>query len=149
MNSRYAWRRDKVLWIAVLGAPLFWAALLVLSGRDPAWSWPLAEPLRFVLPALCYPVLEEIVFRGLLQEQLQRALRGRTVGPLSGANIVTSAVFTALHFLYHAPAWAAAVFIPSLLFGYFKDQSGRLTIPIALHVFYNSGYYWLFGGGAT
>ncbi|UCE89393.1 MAG: JDVT-CTERM system CAAX-type protease [Pseudomonadota bacterium] len=89
------------------------------------------------------------MFRGLLQEQLQRALRGGTVVPLSGANIVTSAVFTALHFLYHAPAWAAAVFVPSLIFGYFKDKTGRLGIPVALHVFYNSGYYWLFGAGTT
>lgn len=149
MSRRYAWRRDPVFWIAVLGAPLFWAALLIATAQSPVWSWPFAEPLRFLMPALVYPVLEEIVFRGLVQEQMQRLLRGRMLGPLSGANITTSVVFTALHFLYHAPAWAAAVLIPSLLFGYFKDKSGHLAIPIALHVFYNSGYYWLFGGGAT
>ena len=32
-----------------------------------------------------------------------------------------------------------------LLFGLFKDRSGTLGAPIVLHVFYNSGYFWLFG----
>jgi len=101
-----------------------------------------------VLPALVYPVLEEIVFRGGLQEVLQRYVRGRAIGPITVANIGTSVVFTALHFLYHAPLWAAAVFIPSLIFGYFKDSYRRLAPPIVLHVFYNTGYYWLFAAPA-
>ena len=41
----------------------------------------------------------------------------------------------------------AAVLLPSLVFGFFKDRSGALWAPMALHVFYNSGYFWLFGGG--
>ena len=32
---------------------------------------------------------------------------------------------------------------PALIF--FKDSTGRLAAPILLHVFYNSGYFWLFG----
>jgi len=36
------------------------------------------------------------------------------------------------------------VFFPSLVFGYFKDRTGRLTAPILLHIFYNAGFLWLF-----
>ena len=66
------------------------------------------------------------------------------LGPLSHANILTSVLFTALHFINHPPLWAAAVLFPSLVFGLFKDRSGGLAAPIILHVFYNSGYFWLF-----
>ena len=61
------------------------------------------------------------------------------------ANLLTSLVFAGMHFFYHLPLWAAAVFIPSLVFGYFKDKYLSLGPPILLHVYYNSGYYWLFG----
>ena len=62
-----------------------------------------------------------------------------------GFGVLTSLLFTALHFINHAPLWAAAVFFPSLVFGFFKDRTGKLAAPIILHVFYNSGYFWLFG----
>ena len=76
-------------------------------------------------------------------------LKGETVSVTFGegrhANLLTSLLFTALHFINHAPLWAAAVFFPSLVFGFFKDRTGKLAAPIILHVFYNSGYFWLFG----
>lgn len=94
--------------------------------------------------ALLYPVLEEIVFRGLIQEQLHAVLSARTFGALSVANLLTSLLFTGLHFLSHPPLWAALVFFPSLIFGYFKDRHRSLQAPILLHVFYNTGFLWLF-----
>ena len=36
------------------------------------------------------------------------------------------------------------VFLPSLVFGFFKDRTGRLTAPILLHSFYNAGFLLLF-----
>jgi membrane protease YdiL (CAAX protease family) len=104
------------------------------------------EPLRFAVPALIYPILEEIVFRGGLQTFLLRYPRGRARwGGFTLANILTSAVFAALHLFPHAPLWSAATFLPSVVFGYFRDRHSSLLSPIALHVFYNSGYFWLFG----
>ena len=52
-------------------------------------------------------------------------------------------VFTALHFVNHPPPWAAAVLLPSLLFGYFRDRHGSVLPAIVLHVFYNAGYFLL------
>ena len=136
--------RDATFWAALAAGIVFWGLLIVMTRPVLDWEWPLRYPLAFLLPALVYPVLEEIVFRGGLQELLQRYFRGRAIGPVSLANVGTSVVFAALHFFYHAPLWAAAVFIPSLIFGYFKDSYRRLAPPILLHVFYNTGHYWLF-----
>jgi hypothetical protein len=93
-------------------------------------------------------VVEEIVFRGLVQELVHDYISQRWLGPLSIANLLTSCLFTGLHFLYHPPLWAALVFFPSLVFGFFKDRSGHLTAPILLHVFYNAGFLWLFSNVA-
>jgi hypothetical protein len=137
--------RDPVLWAALAAPVLFWAGLYLLTrpGLNP--GWPLDGPWAFVRVALIYPLTEEIVFRGAIQGWLQRVLSRPLPGPLSLANLLTSMLFAATHALYHAPVWAAAVLIPSLVFGHFRDRYRGLALPIALHVYYNSGYYWLFG----
>ncbi len=135
------------LFHAALGAALaYWLALYLLTRPSPDFTWPLRQPWRFLYPALLYPLIEELLFRGLVQDLAHRHLKAWTLGPLSHANLITSALFTALHFINHPPLWAAAVWFPSLLFGFFKDRTGGLAAPMVLHVFYNSGYFWLFGG---
>jgi len=137
--------RDTLFWLAVMAGPLCWLLLyLLLRPATPQWTWPLAAPADYLLPVLFYPVLEEIVFRGLLQELAQEYISRRTLGPISFANLLTSLVFTGFHFLNHAPLWAALVFFPSLVFGFFKDRYGTLTAPILLHGFYNAGFLLLF-----
>ncbi len=136
--------RDPVFLAAIGAALLYWGLLLATSTPATDLAWPLREPMRFIYPALLYPVVEEIIFRGLLQEFIQTRVSPWRAGPLTHANLLTSVVFTALHFINHPPLWAAAVFLPSLLFGLVKERSGGLTAPIVLHVFYNSGYFWLF-----
>ncbi len=132
--------------------PLFW--LVLACWRKPAFDplWPAHAPLWFVSVVFLYPVLEEVAFRGALQGSLRQGLG--TLGPwpgLSLANILTSIVFVLLHLLYHPPLWALAVLIPSLLFGYFRDRfdgaPDALLAPIALHAWYNAGWFWLFETG--
>ena len=144
-NLRSRFWADPLFFAAVAAALVYWLALYWVTQVSPDPGWPLREPLRFLYPALLYPVVEELVFRGLVQDLLHRHLRPWHLGPLSHANLLTSLLFTALHFVNHAPLWAAAVFFPSLLFGFFKDRTGQLAAPIVLHVYYNSGYFWLFG----
>lgn len=136
--------RDWTFHAALGAALLFWAALYGLTTPELQWDWPLRQPMLFLWPALLYPVMEEIIFRGLLQDLAHQYLRPWRLGPLSHANVLTSLLFTGLHFLYHPPAWAAAVLLPSLIFGFFKDRYRGLAAPILLHVFYNAGYFWLF-----
>ena len=146
---RYAlagWKpwQDPLFHLALLAGPAAWLILYLVLQPDPQWGWPLVAPLAYLMPVLVYPVLEEIVFRGLVQELVHEYLSSRCLGPLSVANLLTSLLFTAMHFLYHAPMWASLVFLPSLVFGFFKDRTGRLMAPILLHGFYNAGFLLLF-----
>lgn len=141
-KSRY-WK-DPLFFAAIGTAVIYWGALYAITQPTPDPGWPLRDPLRFIYPALLYPIIEELVFRGYIQEFVHRRLTVWRLGPLSHANILTSLLFTSLHFINHPPLWASAVLAPSLLFGFFKDRSGRLGAPIVLHVFFNSGYFWLF-----
>jgi membrane protease YdiL (CAAX protease family) len=118
----------------------WWNGPLALS-----LAWPLHTPMIFLLVALIYPVLEELVFRGALQGALYRQPWGRrSLGQVSLANLLTSLVFAGFHLFYHAPLWAALVLFPSLIFGYFRDRYQSVVPAIVLHVFYNAGYFWLF-----
>ncbi|MGD2111942.1 MAG: JDVT-CTERM system glutamic-type intramembrane protease, partial [Gammaproteobacteria bacterium] len=140
MKVQVALSKDFLFLLALLAGPLCWLVLYVLLAPDPQWDWPLRRPDVFLMPALVYPVLEEIAFRGLLQELVREHVSTASCGPLSHANLLTSMVFTALHFIYHAPLWAALVFFPSLVFGFFKDRTRSVLAPVILHVFYNSGF---------
>jgi membrane protease YdiL (CAAX protease family) len=70
-------------------------------------------------------------------------LAARFAAPGVLANLITSAVFAIAHLYGHSPPWALATFFPSLVFGLFRDRYNSLSAPIALHVFYNAGYFSL------
>ena len=138
--------KDTVFLSAVFVAPFFWWSLYYSGTALSGPAWISENGLLFLQLALLYPLAEELVFRGLLQEALWRTRLGRlSVYCLSMPNIVTSLIFTGFHFLAHPPAWAVAVIIPSLVFGFFRDRYQSVIPAIVLHVFYNSGYFLLFG----
>ncbi len=140
--------KDKLYWLALGAASIFWLLLFYQTSYIPNLAWPLASPLRFLTLVLLYPVLEEVVFRGFIQGWLSDRL---AINPnwfgVSLANLITSMLFVAIHFWQHPPLWALAVFVPSLLFGFFKDRYHHLMPAILLHCFYNLGYFWLFTQG--
>ena len=137
---------DRVYLTAILLAPFFWFSLYYSGTAITGPDWLVRNPLLFLQVALLYPIVEELVFRGLLQERLwQTRLSRMSIYCISLPNIVTSVVFTAFHFLAHPPGWALAVIVPSLVFGFFRDRYQHVLPAIILHVLYNSGYFFLFG----
>ncbi|MBI5462384.1 MAG: JDVT-CTERM system CAAX-type protease [Gammaproteobacteria bacterium] len=130
---------------AVVAAALVWLLGYFVFAPEPEWAWPIRHPRDALYLGVLYPCIEELLFRGLLQGYLleQPRLQRRWYG-LTHANLVTSALFTLLHFLAHPPLAALAVLVPSLIFGYFRDRHGSLHAPILLHVYYNLGYFWIF-----
>jgi CAAX protease family protein len=136
--------KDPLFMLAMAAGPACWVVLCLILQPAVQWEWPLLLPWQFLLPVLVYPVAEEVVFRGLIQELLHEYLGSGRLGPLSVANLLTSCLFTGLHFLHHPPLWAALVFFPSLVFGFFKERTAALTASIILHAFYNAGFIWLF-----
>jgi membrane protease YdiL (CAAX protease family) len=134
--------RDRQLAVALALGPLFWLALL-LAGHGAQARVPGGSTL--ILLVLVHPVLEEIVFRGAVQDFLGTRL-GRSGNPaLTRANLATSVLFAAAHVAWRGDPVAAAVFFPSLAFGYFRERHATLASPILLHVFYNLGLFLIFG----
>ncbi len=125
---------------ALLAAPLF---VLLYSSIFQHQNFNLdlihfdARSLFFLI--LFYPVLEELAFRGVIQEYIASKTKQYTsFYHLTVANVVTSVLFVAMHFIHHTPLWAILVFVPSLVFGYFKEQYGHIWASIFLHIFYNA-----------
>jgi uncharacterized protein len=139
--------KDQVFWAALIVAPLFWSALLLWKDASPDFAWPAQAPGDFLMLTLVFPVLEELAFRGFVQGALHNTNWGRKnqLG-LSVANLLTSVAFALAHLARHSLMWSTLAFFPSLIFGFFRDRYDRVTPSIALHVFYNAGYFWFFGG---
>lgn len=96
-----------------------------------------SSALQLVIVA---PVLEELLFRGVLQGRLLETTWGRDGRFFTRANLATSACFAVFHLVSHAWAWSLAAFVPSLVFGHFRDRYRSLMWPIVVHAFYNAGY---------
>lgn len=94
-------------------------------------GWAVA--VMFVVAAVMAPLLEESIFRGVLQP----ALRRRLSFPLTA--LVVTAVFTALHlnqFLDYPPA-LAVIFVCGWVLAWLRDASGSLWPPILFHFGFN------------
>jgi uncharacterized protein len=85
--------------------------------------------MLFFAVAVLAPVLEELLFRGLLQNALKHKL------PIWGAIIVSGMIFGAVHMDYHAfPALA----VMGMAFGLLYHLTGSLRLTILAHVLNNA-----------
>jgi membrane protease YdiL (CAAX protease family) len=97
-----------------------------------------------LLMVVWQPFIEELLFRGIIQGQLiQRIWFSVSWWGISRGNVIVSLLFTAVHFLYHPPLWALAVFLPSLVFGWFRDRYRQIYPGMFLHAFYNGCFLFL------
>jgi hypothetical protein len=139
LRAGWGWLADPRFALALAAGVLFWLALAWLGAPPPVVGLAVLASL-----VLLQPLVEELLFRGLLQGWLAAKPWGRRqFGGFTLANLLTALLFTALHFVAHAPLWAAGVLLPALLFGYFRDRHNSVLPAIALHVFYNAGYFLL------
>lgn len=107
-------------------------ALPFQSQRGVGWLlwFLLVQVLLVALP-------EEYFYRGYLQGRLQQVFGRRLVwlgGDVGPAVWITSAVFAVGHVLTVPSAFRLAVFFPSLLFGWLRDKTGTLWVPVVVHV---------------
>jgi len=139
LRPGWGWTADPRFGLALLAGVFFWLALAWWGAQRPVYG--LGALISLVI---LQPVVEELLFRGLLQGRLAESSWGRRqFGGFTLANLSMSLVFTSLHFINHPALWAAGVLFPSLLFGYFRDRHGSVYPAIALHVFYNAGFFLL------
>lgn len=130
---------DKQFLLAIAAAVVVWALGYAFVGD--LISKQAFNPLSAII---IYPVLEEFIFRGFIQDAIWQKIRKNLIASLSYANVLTSILFASAHLLYQPPLWALSVFIPSLIFGYFKDRTGSVVPSMLLHIFYNAGFFILF-----
>ena len=114
------------------GSPIAHVTLDLLVNSAPGgWWWAIA--LGAMLAA---PLVEEILYRGIIQQALRRMKVGRW-----WAILFTSGIFV----LMHLPALSTetlvgslgALFMASIIFGWIREWTGRLAASISAHVLFN------------
>ena len=105
--------------------------ILVQSPRD-AWWWIIAGGA-----VLLAPVIEEILYRGIVQQSLRRLKINRW-----WAILLTSGLFALMHVAVLPDssmiAGLMALFTVSMIFGWIREQTGRLIAPILAHMVFNA-----------
>jgi hypothetical protein len=123
---------------------LAFAAGIVVVWLGHDWLAPFRNSHAFdwtlILALIIWqPVFEEILFRGIVQGQLVKHDWGRRYYlQISSANVVTSMLFVGTHLIMTPSPFSLAVFIPSLVFGYFRDRCDSIYPSILLHCAYNA-----------
>lgn len=139
--SLRAWPPDKHLALALLGAVPVWLMLALWAGpqmRVPLglWAWLSLVTVQ--------PLLEELVFRGVLQGQALAILsqdgQPRRLGPVTLANLLVTVGFVLAHLPAQPLGWALAVAVPSLVLGHLRERFSSVWPSVALHVIYNTGF---------
>ena len=127
----------------MIGALFVWTTAVYLgiaSGSLPvlhSLDWQL-----FLTISIIVPVLEELVFRGLIQGYLRQFDQGqKAILGISAANFLTSLLFVSLHGLTRDGYSALLVFLPSLYLGLVRDRTRSIAMCILIHVLWNLGWY--------
>ena len=132
--------KDRFFILALLAGVIGW--LLLWFTVIPTFTVARSSIVGIiVLTVIWYPLLEEILFREIIQNYLFNKPWGRTTfASLSAANWLTSLLFVSVHFWYQPAMWAILVVIPSLAYGFFRDRFTSIYPSILLHSFYNAGF---------
>jgi hypothetical protein len=84
--------------------------------------------LGMFLIGVAVPIVEELIFRGLVQNFLNQKLKFRT------ANFFQALIFGIIHV---QPAGIVAAFLMGLVLGWLYKKTGRLVVPIVGHCIFN------------
>ncbi|MDH4290551.1 MAG: JDVT-CTERM system glutamic-type intramembrane protease [Aquincola sp.] len=136
-GGAWIWLSDTHVLAALAAAAPVWALLVMTVGDRMHVTTGWAGWITLVL---AQPLIEEIVFRGVLQGQLLQMGLSRRHGPFTNANLVTTVCFVGAHLFTQPPAWALAVSVPSLVFGHLRERFGSVWPAVFVHAIYNAGF---------
>lgn len=136
-----------LFWPIVMLASIISSALVILiTGKpvDPIAHGTLAlfrehtmdgwMVLLIVIVVFAAPIVEEVMYRGLVQESIGQ------LGVSRWTSIVLTSIFFALmHLPVVEPHALVMLFVLSLGFGWMYEKTGRLAAPIAMHAAFNAG----------
>jgi len=131
---------DREFYLALLAGLLVLSAIYLFIPVSTSSIHPGQWSVVITL-VIWQPFWEELFFRGIIQGQVYKRSWGQRAWlKISNANIVSSLAFAALHIAYNPNLWSVSVFIPSLVFGYFRERHNTIYSAFALHSIYNLGY---------
>lgn len=148
----YLVRRKKfseALWLRRVDAPALWEGVafapglylvvsLVLASLPESWLESYNEAsagittggaVGVLAVVVAAPVVEEIVFRGLIMTRLSQAMPGWL------AVLVSAAIFGACH---RHPVWFGYAFVLGSVFGFMDLRAGSIWPSILGHIVFNS-----------
>ena len=122
------------VWFTGSPPPDFAHQTLVMldSASSDGWRWGIMALIVFVVP-----VVEETIYRGLLQESLRRH-RTLTNGSVWMSIVITSVLFALMHGGVATVEGLVSLFVLSLGLGWVHARTGRLIAPIMMHAGYNA-----------
>lgn len=137
----WVWLLDAHARLALLAAVPVWVVLLCWGHGHLRYPVGLLVWASFVV---LQPVLEELVFRGLLQGQALRLTvhhdKPRRLGPVTLANGLVTLGFVLLHLRAQPLSWALAVAGPSLVLGHLRERFDSVWPAMLVHAVYNAGF---------
>ncbi|WP_455212853.1 JDVT-CTERM system glutamic-type intramembrane protease MrtJ [Kaarinaea lacus] len=140
LNTCPPFFRDTMFIAALAVAALVWGILWI--SVMPTFSIENRSiAVILFLTIVWYPVLEEVLFRGVIQGSLiRKQFAQQKIMRLTVANWITSILFALAHLWYQPAIWAIVIIIPSLVYGFFRDRYSNIYPCIILHAFYNTGF---------
>jgi membrane protease YdiL (CAAX protease family) len=136
LGLRHAFH-DRMLYLAIGCSLVLGSAFWLLLPCSLITMYQIT-PTFLLLVLFVYPVVEEIIFRGTVQELLlQRKPMKVTYYGISRANMMTSCLFGGFHLMHQPFLFAILIIMPSILLGYFKERYSTLAVPIGLHILFN------------
>ncbi len=127
-----------LLWAAALSVCLYWLVSFALALLPESWMAGYSEAsagledtgaLAIVATALVAPVVEEVIFRGLVYTRLQRALPGWL------AVVLSAAIFGVCH---GELVWFTYAFLLGTVFALVVRATGSILPGMLMHVAFNS-----------
>ncbi len=112
---------------------IFLARLVMGVELDISWPGHLAGLLVWQLLGVSLP--EELFFRGWLQGRLNQVLgTTRLLRAQAGPGLFIAALmFAGAHFIIEPSPGRLLVFFPGLLFGFLRERSGSIAVPVLAH----------------
>lgn len=128
-----------VLWSGACLAPaLFLAVNSVLASLPESWRESYGDAssgvtsggaVGFIAVVAAAPLVEEVIFRGLIMTRLNQAMPGWL------AMFLSAAIFGACH---GHPVWFGYAFVMGSIFGYMDLRAGSIWPSVLAHMVFNS-----------
>ena len=130
----------------MIGAPVVWSGIVWIFGFGLDFGSFARSSFWTAAILLIFPVLEEIVFRGLIQDYLSnKTTDWDSFLGITWANWLTTLLFCVTHLVTRSLLVASLVIVPSLLLGALRDRGFSIKALAAIHVYWNGGVYLLIG----